>query len=68
MLMGVATALAFFLGSLLGVIAGADPRSFRDSFLSTGSLALYAVPGFWLGLVLIVIFAVDLRWLADRRH
>ncbi|MBB3238006.1 ABC transporter permease [Phyllobacterium endophyticum] len=63
LLMGVATALAFFLGSLLGVIAGANPGSFRDRFLSTTSLALYAVPGFWLGLVLIVIFAVDLRWL-----
>ena len=39
------------------------PGSFRDRFLSIGSLALYAVPGFWLGLVLIVVFAVDLRWL-----
>ncbi|MDR6633675.1 peptide/nickel transport system permease protein [Phyllobacterium sp. 1468] len=63
LLMGVATALAFVLGSLLGVIAGAYLGSFRDRFLSTSSLALYAVPGFWLGLVLIVIFAVDLRWL-----
>ena len=27
------------------------------------SLALYAVPGFWLALVLTVVFAVDLRWL-----
>lgn len=63
LLMGVATALAFFCGSLLGVIAGARPGSVRDRILSTGSLALYAVPGFWLGLVLIVIFAVDLRWL-----
>ena len=39
------------------------PGSFRDRFLSIGSLALYAVPGFWLGLVLIVVFAVQLRWL-----
>ena len=36
----------------------ARPRCCRS-----GSLALYAVPGFWLGLVLIVIFAVELRWL-----
>ena len=63
LLMGIATALAFFVGSLLGVIAGARPGSIRDRILSIGSLALYAVPGFWLGLVLIVIFAVDLRWL-----
>jgi peptide/nickel transport system permease protein len=63
LLMGVSTALAFLLGSLLGVVAGARPGSWRDRFLSTASLALYAVPGFWLGLVLIVVFSVHLRWL-----
>ncbi|QND56832.1 ABC transporter permease [Mesorhizobium huakuii] len=63
LLMVSATTLSFGLGSALGIYAGARPRSFRDRFLSIGSLALYAVPGFWLGLVLIVVFAVDLRWL-----
>lgn len=63
LLMGSATALSFSVGSLLGIYAGARPSSFRDRALSIGSLALYAVPGFWLGLVLIVVFAVDLRWL-----
>lgn len=63
LLMGSATALSFGLGSLLGIVAGARPGSFRDRALSIGSLALYAVPGFWLGLVLIVVFSVELRWL-----
>jgi len=63
LLMGSATALSFGLGSALGIVAGAKPGSFRDRFLSVVSLALYAVPSFWLGLVLIVIFAVRLRWL-----
>ncbi|TIQ22526.1 MAG: ABC transporter permease [Mesorhizobium sp.] len=62
LLMGSATALSFGLGSALGIYAGARPGGFRDRLLSIGSLALYAVPGFWLGLVLIIIFAVDLRW------
>ncbi len=62
LLMGSATALSFGLGSALGVYAGARPGSLRDHFLSIGSLALYAVPGFWLGLVLTVLFAVKLRW------
>jgi len=62
-LMGLATALAFGVGSLLGIFAGARPGSLRDRALSLTSLAVYAMPGFWLGLVLIVIFAVDLRWL-----
>ncbi len=63
LLMGAATALSFGLGSLLGIVAGARPGSARDRALSVASLALYAVPGFWLGLVLIVVFAVELRWL-----
>ena len=63
LLMVSATALSFGLGSALGIYAGARPGSARDRFLSIGSLALYAVPGFWLGLVLIAVFAVDLRWL-----
>ena len=63
LLMGVSTFLAFFAGSLLGIVAGAKPHSKRDRLLSLASLALYAVPGFWLGLVLIVIFGVTLRWL-----
>lgn len=63
LLMGTAVALSFGLGSLLGIVAGARPGSVRDRVLSIGSLALYAVPSFWLGLVLIVIFSVQLRWL-----
>src|SRR4051794_27942707 len=63
LLMGSATALSFGLGSALGIVAGARPGSLRDRLLSVGSLALYAVPGFWLGLVLTVVFAVQLRWL-----
>ena len=49
-------------------VAGARPGSFRDRLLSIGSLALYAVPGFWLGLVLTVIFSVQLRWLPLCGH
>lgn len=63
LLMASATALSFCLGSLLGIAAGSRPGSLRDRLLSTGSLALYAVPGFWLGLVLTIVFSVQLRWL-----
>ena len=61
-LMGTSTALSFGIGSALGIYAGARPGSVRDRVLSTASLALYAVPGFWLALVLVIVFAVDLRW------
>jgi peptide/nickel transport system permease protein len=61
-LMGSAVALSFGLGSALGIVAGARPGSAADRALSIGSLALYAVPSFWFGLVLSVVFAVQLRW------
>lgn len=61
LLMGTAIALAFGVGSLLGVVAASRQGSVVDRALSLGSLAVYAIPGFWLGLVLIVVFAVQLR-------
>jgi len=61
-LMGSATGLAFVLGTVLGIVAGARIGSPRDRVLSIGSLALYAIPNFWLGLVLSIVFAVQLRW------
>ncbi|MGQ2952581.1 MAG: ABC transporter permease [Agrobacterium sp.] len=63
LLMGSATALAFILGTALGIVAGARPGGLTDRVLSTLSLMLYATPGFWLGLVLAIVFAVQLRWL-----
>jgi peptide/nickel transport system permease protein len=62
-LMGSATALSFALGSALGVLAGRRPGSAADRLLSAGSLLLYSIPSFWLGLVLSVVFAVRLQWL-----
>ena len=61
-LMGSATAISFTLGSALGILAGRRPGSGADRLLSGGSLLLYSVPGFGLGLVLSVVFAVQLRW------
>ena len=63
LLMGTALAISVSLGTVLGVVAGARPGSVTDRALSVGSLVLYAMPGFWLGLVLAVVFAVRLRWL-----
>ena len=62
LLMSAAIALSFSLGTVLGVAAGSRPGSWRDRVLSTLSLALYAAPSFWLGLMMIVAFAVKLSW------
>lgn len=60
LLMTGSIALAFGIGTLLGIVAGARPGSWRDRLLSGASLVLYAIPGFWLGLMLIIVFAVKL--------
>lgn len=62
-LMGSATALSFIFGSTLGIIAGSDPESVKDRIFSSISLIFYAIPSFWLGLILSLLFAVQLRWL-----
>lgn len=62
-LMGMATAVSFSVGSVLGIVAGARPGSFRDRFLSVSSLILYAIPSFFLALVLVIFFSIKLRWL-----
>ena len=58
-----AVGLAVAVGVLLGVVAAAWPGSAWDIAARTGALAGQAVPAFWLGTMLILVFAVDLRWL-----
>jgi peptide/nickel transport system permease protein len=63
MLMASAVSVAFTLGAVLGIAAGARPNGWRDRLLSAVSLLFYATPGFWLGLMLIILFSVKLAWL-----
>jgi peptide/nickel transport system permease protein len=53
--------LAGLGGSLLGVLAGARPESHLDRIANFLSVIALSVPNFWLGLLLIVVFAVQLR-------
>jgi ABC-type dipeptide/oligopeptide/nickel transport system permease component len=57
MILGVAVGLP------LGVIAALHPRSAADYLVSVASLAGQSVPNFWLGIMFILIFARELRWL-----
>lgn len=58
-----ALGLALLIGVPLGVIAGVKPGSWADR-LATGTSGLaVSVADFWLGILLILLFAVNLRWL-----
>ncbi|RGE19986.1 ABC transporter permease [Leucobacter sp. wl10] len=57
-----ATLLSAVLGGVLGVIAGLRPNSWTDRTVKAGAVILFALPGFWVALVLVMIFAVQLKW------
>ena len=59
----VATALAIALGIPLGLIAGLKPHSFIGRSIMAGSILGFSLPTFWVGLVLIMVFSVQLGWL-----
>ena len=63
LLMGTTIVLSIGLGILLGIFAASKPGSLRDNAISVFALVSYATPLFWVGLMLIVLFAIDLRWL-----
>ena len=63
LLAGAALALAAVFGVLLGVVAAARRGGIVDAAISVLSLVGYSVPVFWLGQLLVALFAVRLHWL-----
>jgi peptide/nickel transport system permease protein len=63
LLMVSAITFALGLGVALGVAAARRFGSLVDNAISVAALVVYATPVFWLGLMLIVLFSVDLRLL-----
>ncbi len=57
-----AVVLAAFIGIPLGLYAGYRPNALVSRGLMTTSIIGFSVPTFWLGIVLIVVFAVELDW------
>lgn len=62
-LMGTALGLALALGIGLGALMAAKAGRWPDRAASLVVLVLYSVPGFWVGLMLIVLFSIELGWL-----
>ena len=62
-LAGLAIVFGSALGILTGVIAAVRRGKASDYAATTVALAGLSVPHFWLGLLMIVLFAVDLHWL-----
>ncbi len=63
MLAAVATVIGFVLGGLFGFVAGYYRDGWVDKLASTIAVAGVSVPHYWLGMVLVIIFSVQLGWL-----
>lgn len=62
LLMSIAWVISGVLGFALGVAAGARPGSLLDKCVRGYCFVLASTPTFWLGLVLLMVFAVWLGW------
>ena len=59
----LAILIAVVVGIPIGVLAAVRRGSLADYFASTTALAGLSVPHFWLGILFILAFAVNLQWL-----
>jgi peptide/nickel transport system permease protein len=56
-------AITFALGIAVGAWQGARAGPRADAAVSFGTLTVYSTPAFWLGLMLLLVFGEQLRWL-----
>jgi ABC-type dipeptide/oligopeptide/nickel transport system permease component len=62
-LTGTALILQYLLAVPLGLIAAVRRGSRMDNMLVTGTIVLWSMPPFWLGILLMIVFAIQLNWL-----
>jgi len=62
LLLGTSTLLAILIGTALGIIVSRRRGSSLDSFWVTSSLTTFSLPTFFMGILLIFIFAIALGW------
>ncbi|MED5499558.1 MAG: ABC transporter permease [Pseudomonadota bacterium] len=57
---------AIVVGIPLGLYAGLYPERISSRLIMTGSILGFSLPTFWVGLMLILVFAVQLGWLPSN--
>ena len=61
-LMAISWLLSGVLGFLLGVVAGKNKGSWIDKAVKVYCYAIQSAPSFWVGMLILMIFAVYLGW------
>ena len=61
LLVGVSLALSYLFGILVGTVQAVRTGTKLDTALSISTVTLFAIPGYWLGLILIMVFTYWLK-------
>ncbi|WP_249978326.1 ABC transporter permease [Vreelandella olivaria] len=59
----VASLIGFTLGCLFGTLAGYWQGSLLDRFVTGIAVGGVSIPHYWLGMMLVIVFSVELSWL-----
>jgi peptide/nickel transport system permease protein len=57
-LVGASAIFSALIGTLLGIVAAWRRNTWRDHSITSGTMVFYSMPDFWLGMLLLVGFAV----------
>ncbi|MFZ0013279.1 MAG: ABC transporter permease [Acidimicrobiia bacterium] len=61
-LVGVSAVFSAVIGTVMGIVAAWRRNTWKDHFITSGTMVFYSMPDFWLGMLLLVMFAVVLPW------
>jgi ABC-type dipeptide/oligopeptide/nickel transport system permease component len=61
-LIGYGMLLSLLIGVPLAIVAALRPNGWLDNAIRVGTTLTFAMPGFWLGLMLALIFGLQLKW------
>ena len=57
-LVGISSILSAVIGTVLGIVAAWRRNTWKDHTITSGTMLFYSMPDFWLGMLLLVGFAV----------
>jgi peptide/nickel transport system permease protein len=63
LLVATSIVIALAIGIAAGTVMALNARKAKDRVISGLTLVFYSVPSFWVGLMLIIVFSVQLGWL-----